>query len=122
MEEISNQYVQRLKTQLDEWDRQLDVVRAKARRVGGEALTEINDLVERALQREGEVRQLVSDLRDTARVEYKRAKERVGEASQELKEAIEKVNERFRQEFPEEPLPKHGSTPFEENARKGQEA
>lgn len=91
-----HEYIEKLKTRLDEWDQEIDELEAKAQQTSAELKFELQDQIASLKLKRDQARLKISGIMDASEEAWEDLKQGVDEAWVNLREAIEKARSHYR--------------------------
>ncbi|MFY0991825.1 hypothetical protein [Halomonas sp. C05BenzN] len=89
-------FIERMKANLDAWNAEIERLAARAREAGEEARVRYHDDIERLKQRRDETRELLEELEQTGEAAWGTLRQGVEESWQRLRKAFDDAASHFR--------------------------
>lgn len=89
-------FIERMKANLEAWNAEIDILAAKAREVGDEARVKYHDDIERLKQRRDETRELLEELQQTSEAAWGTLRQGLEESWERLRKAFADASSHFK--------------------------
>jgi uncharacterized coiled-coil DUF342 family protein len=94
-EEKKDLYRKKIEAQIEEWDAQIDVLKAKAKKTGSEARLRLDRQIDDLKSRRETIRTHLKDMQKSGDEAWHKLRDRVDHAVGELKNAWENIKKNF---------------------------
>lgn len=89
-------YIARMKANLDAWNAEIDLLVARAREAGAEARVKYHDDIERLKRRRDETRELLEELQQTGEAAWSTLRQGLEESWERLRKAFADASSHFK--------------------------